>query len=261
MIWALHRISVGAGLCAILASPTAASPSRRVELSVGDRLPAASAVRGTRRYVRYRIEKEGARRLMDIWQRTANIERRVGDTGPRLHITQRWDEADGRILTQDSWFDPDTLTPLTHVRREMKEGRSTVRGFRFTKFSVDGLSELANNESAGFHLALKEAVYNFEYDMELLETLPLAQGVTFDIPFYDAGIDRAPGRYPFVVAGIERIAGWDGKPVDCWLVTGDYGTGKILNRIWISKVGRVVVREESPLKDGGTLVKSLLPPE
>lgn len=249
------------GTCALLATPSDASPPQTIHLSVGTPLPGAGAVRGTRRYVRYRVDKDGARHLVDIWQRSAALASNDADTRNELHITQRWDGVDGRTLVQDSWFDPGTLAPMSHVRRETKDGKTTVRGFRFTGTSVEGITGLPDNDQVAFRLALTEPVFNFEYDMELLGALPLAAGVTFDIPFYDAGVDRAPGRYPFVVSGTERIFGWDGRPIDCWLITADYNTGHILNRIWVSKSGHVVVREESPLKDGGMLVKSLLPPE
>jgi hypothetical protein len=64
-----------------------------------------------------------------------------------------------------------------------------------------------------------------------------------------------------VVAGAGRIAGPDGKPMDCWLVTADYNTGKVLSRFWFAKADQVLVREEQTQKDGSTLVKTLLPPE
>lgn len=71
-------------------------------------------------------------------------------------------------------------------------------------------------------MAMPDASYNFEYDMELLEALPLEA----DIPFYDAWIDKQPDPYAFSVAGSDTITGWDGANVNCWLVTADYKTGE-----------------------------------
>jgi len=123
------------------------------------------------------------------------------------------------------------------------------------------MPELAANERAGFDMPQGEAHYNFEYDMELLQALPLAAGRTFDIPFYDAGIDKQPDRYDFTVAGSARLKGPDGKDVDCWLVTADYKTGKVVSRFWFSKKSQVLIREEAITKDGAISIKTLLPPE
>jgi hypothetical protein len=65
----------------------------------------------------------------------------------------------------------------------------------------------------------------------------------------------------FKVAGSDRITGWDGKPIDCWVVTADYNTGSVRSRFWFDKKSQVLVREEAPLDGGGMLVKTLLPPE
>jgi hypothetical protein len=94
-----------------------------------------------------------------------------------------------------------------------------------------------------------------------LQTLPLADGYTANIVFYDAGIDKKADHYVFKVAGSATIQGWDGRPVDCWLVTADYNTGQIKSRFWFDKKSQVLVREEAPMDKGALLVKTLLPPE
>ena len=161
-----------------------------------------------------------------------------------------------------SWFEAGTFRPLTHIRRATKEDGSTVvAGYRFEADKVVGVADLADNSKKDFSLAYAEPAYNFEHDMEFLQTLPLAEGYGANIVFYDAGIDPKADRYVFKVTGSARIEGWDGKPVDCWLVTADYNTGQVKSRFWFDKKTQVLVREEAPLKDGGYLVKTLLPPE
>lgn len=164
------------------------------------------------------------------------------------------------MLIQDSWFTSGAFAPTTHIRHLERDGKTTLRGYRFTGLRVVGLADLDGNERKDFAKPLPEPSYNFEYDMELLQTLPLAAGRTFDIPFYDAGIDD-PGRYRFVVAGSGVIAGPDGRPTDCWLVTADYNTGKVISRFWFAKTSQLMIREEQAQKDGAKLVKTLLPPE
>jgi hypothetical protein len=136
-----------------------------------------------------------------------------------------------------------------------------VAGYRFLPDKVEGLADLPDNSRKDFSLAYAEPAYNFELDMEFLQALPLADGYAANIVFYDAGIDPKADHYVFKVAGSDRIVGWDGRPVDCWVVTADYNTGKVRSRFWFDKKSQVLIREEAPLDSGGTLVKTLLPPE
>jgi len=241
------------------AAPAQADTMR---LKVGKPLAHFAKLRpGVHRYVRYTVGVDGSRKAIDIWQRTVSFSPVTEGRPDALHITQRWDRADGsRILIQDSWFDARTFTPRTHVRHTVKDGKDDYAGYRFDTAQVVGMADLANNSRKGFVMALPEPSYNFETDMELFQTLPMASGRTFNIPFYDAGIDK-PARYNFVVAGSETIPGPDGRPIDCWLVTADYNTGKIGARFWFAKSNEVLIHEEAPMDGGATLVKTLLPPE
>lgn len=253
-------LALSLGVVAGRPSPPAQSVTRLV---VGDRLARLDALQhGVRRYVRYLVKPDGGRQLIDLWQRQIETATLPGGRGPALHMTQRWDEArDGAVLIQDSWFDASTLAPITHVRRFTRDGKTTVKGYRFGEEAVTALPGLADAVNADFRVETSERSFNFKYDMELFETLPLAAGAVFDIPFYDAGIDKTPARYRFSVEGSAVIAGWDGQPVECWVLTGDYRTGKVMNRFWISKRGHVLVREEGVGSDGIRMVKTLLPPE
>lgn len=240
----------------------AGAHAEMVHLSVGPRLARAAFLQpSTHRYVRYLIKPDGSRHLVDIWTRHLSFERGA-DGGEQMRIQQRWDRADGAaVLIQDSWFQPGTFRPLTHIRRTERPDKTVIWAFRFDRDEVKGMPEIASNERSDFSIPQKEEHYNFEYDMELLGALPLAAGRKFDIPFYDAGIDKQPDRYEFDVAGSARLQGPDGKTIDCWLVTADYHTGKVQSRFWFSKKDQVLIREEATGPDGAILIKTLLPPE
>jgi hypothetical protein len=255
-----------AGLAVAVAAATTASAAWSVEtpLKVGEPLARFALLKpATHRYLRYIVHGE-QRTLVDIWVRRISFET---ENGRRLmHIWQRWDEAKVKpggvsALEQDSWFEPGTFRPLTHVRRATKDGKVSVLGYRYLTDKVVGMAELPDNQRRDFSIALAEPAYNFEYDMEFLQSLPLADGFAANIVFYDAGIDPKADHYVFKVAGSDRIDGWDGKPVDCWVVTADYNTGQVKSRFWFDKKTQVLVREEAPMDDGGVLVKTLLPPE
>lgn len=218
---------------------------------------------GAHRYLRYEV-RDGKRIAHDIWNRTVTFEQKDGVL--RLHMTQRWDEVNvapdaPSALEQDSWFDARNFRPLTHIRRAFIGDTVKTAGYTFLDDKAVGMADLPNNSRKDFSLDYSELPFNFEYDMELIQTLPLGPGYEANIIFYDAGIDKKADRYTFKVAGSESITGWDGRRVDCWLITADYNTGKVQSRWWVDKSSQVVLREEAHLEDGALFVKTLLPPE
>jgi hypothetical protein len=251
---------------AIAASLIATGVARgETEMIKVGRPPARMALlhSGSHRYLRYEV-RDGKRIAHDIWDRTVSFE--MHDGRRLLHITQRWDEVNvvpgGAIsLEQDSWFDPMTFRPLTHIRRRTVASQVSVTGYRFLDDKAVGMADLADNQQKDFVLPYAVTPFNFEYDMELIQTLPLHAAYAANIAFYDAGVDKKADRYTFKVAGSDRITGWSGRPVDCWLITADYNTGTVRSRWWVDKVSQVVLREESRRDDGSMFIKTLLPPE
>jgi hypothetical protein len=248
----------------VLALAGGAARTETAMVRVGPPLPRMGLLKaGSHRYLRYQV-KDGKRTARDIWDRTVSFEARDGRR--LLHITQRWDEVNvapgaTSTLEQDSWFEPQSFRPLTHIRRVTVGSEVKVAGYAFLADKVVGLADLAGNTRKDFSISYGETPFNFEYDMELIQTLPLHQGYEANIIFYDAGVDPKADRYTFKVAGSERISGWDGRPMDCWLITADYNTGAVQSRWWVEKASQVVLREESSQADGSILVKTLLPPE
>ena len=210
---------------------------------------------GTHRYLRYSV-KDGRRSTTDIWTRTVSFEPQDGVR--RLHIVMQWDGVVPPAYTskQDAWFDAATFRPLTHLRTLEREGKISVGGYRFQDGAIIGMKELPNNGRADFTQVSPEPAFNFEYDMELLQTLPWRRGYVADLVFYDPGLEP-PKHYLFRQAGEEAITGPDGRKIDCWVVTADYNTGKVVNRFWFAKAGQVLLHEEGE-KDGVIYVKTLL---
>jgi hypothetical protein len=236
---------------------SAAEPTR---LNVGERLAHMRSIEpGVHRYLRYMV-KEGKRSAIDIWTRTVTFESQDGRA--LMHIVQRWDKAvlPPVSVVQDSWFESGTFRPLTHVRKVDRNGKLEVGGYRFLPDRIVGIPELPDNASADFSIDSPEPAFNFEYDMELLQALPLKGGYAVSIPFYDPGREP-PARYVFAVSGADRIAMPDGHWVECWVVTADYNTGKVISRFWLDKRTQMMIREEQQQPDGAVLVKTLLNPE
>jgi hypothetical protein len=256
----IARVSIGALLLANLCATRAQAETVRVGPP-----PARMnlLISGSHRYLRYNV-KDGKRIARDIWDRTVSFE--VKDGRRLLHITQRWDEVNvapskPSLIEQDSWFEATSFKPITQTRRVTTETGVKITGYKFLADMAVGATDLPDNKDAGYSLSYSEPPFNFEYDMEMFQVLPLRAGYEANIPFLDVGIDKKADRYTFKVAGSDRIAGWDARPVDCWVLTSDYNTGTVRTHWWLDKKSQVVIREESKLDDGSTFIKTLLPPE
>ena len=249
-------------LCLSLILLSSPALSAVTELHVGDKLARADLLKpGTHRYIRYTITADGHRNAIDIWTREISFETLNGRRVLRIH--QQWDEAaPPSTLVQDAWFDPDTLRPLTHIRKSIAGGKTNVAGCRFLADKIVGMDELADNARKGFSQDSSEPAYDWEIDMEMMQALPLAPDYAASINFYDPG-DDPPARYVYSVTGSQTIAGPDGSGMDCWIVTIEFPTpkGVVKRHFWLDKKTQVLVREETFFLDGSILVKSLLAPE
>jgi hypothetical protein len=248
-------------LPALLAGLCVSAQAAVHTIDVGNPLPRFSLIKpGTHHYLRFIRTPDGANAPLDIWAREVRFEERDGKQ--RMHIVQRWDgamtspTAPGSVKRLDSWFDTATFRPLSHVRITEKDGKKVVEGFVFAPDRVSGMQDLADNTQKALSVVSPEPTFNFETDIEFLQALPLADGYEASINFYHPG-GPAPKRYSFKVAGSETIAGPAG-PVDCWVVTTDYGTPGADSKFWFAKGSQLMVRQESAPRDGKVLVKTLI---
>jgi hypothetical protein len=228
------------------------------EVKVGQALPRFEKLKpGVRRYLRHR-EMNGVVRSIDIWTREVRFEEREGK--PLLRIVQQWTgpASAPHTLRLDSWFERGTFRPITHERFYERAEEKRNEGFRFLADKIGPLETTPGNVHKKFEMASPEATFNFETDMEFLQTLALAPGYEASIRFYHPG-GPAPAAYIFKVAGAERLAGPGGEPIDCWLVTTDYNVPSAKPaRFWVSKKDQIVLKVEQVSADGSKTVKTLL---
>lgn len=252
-------------LAAAAASPVAASPlaaAARADgvdiLSVGRPLPRFDRLKpGARTYLRS-MERDGAHVAVDIWRREVRFE--DVDGVRRLRIVQRWDGTGQTpsLAERDSVFETGTFRPFTHVRTTTRDGARVVEGFRFAPDAITGLPDLADNAQAAFSVASSEAMYNFETDMEMLQTLPWALGYAVSIPFYHPG-GGVPARYVWRAASEDVLIGPDGAGVPCWVVETDYNSnGASIARFWLARTTQQLIKMESPGANGAMIRKTLL---
>lgn len=246
-----------ATIAMLAATPIAAE---EVTLTVGRPLARADLLKaGTHRYLRY-VVKDGGRIPLDLWTRTVSFATQDGRRVVR--VAQQWDyPAPGTAVTEDSVMEAGTMRPLTHRRSRTRDGQTVRSAYRFDGAAVTGLAGEADNGAKDFAITATEPVFNFVPDIEWFQQLPMAAGRVFVASLYDPGSGK-PDRYRFSIAGAARIAGPDGRPLDCWLVTTDYNHPEFgLTRMWFAKATQLMIRQEGDAGPRGHLVKVLLPQE
>jgi hypothetical protein len=254
----MHIPTLKFALLAITAAASLQANAAVHNIDAGTQLPRFGLLKpGTHHYLRF-LKDQGANKPLDIWEREIRFEEKDGKR--LMRVRQRWDGAATTPYTVliDSWFEPGTFRPISHERIREKDGTRVVEGFLFSPSKVTGMPDLADNTQKALVVESSEPTFNFETDMELLETLPLAEGEEFRINFYHPGGKPPPQRYSWKVVGSETIAGPAG-PVDCWVLTTDYNqpAPAAVSKFWFAKGTQVMVRQESATPKG-TFVKTLI---
>lgn len=227
------------------------------ELKVGQLLPRRELlVPGVRRYLRYAIN-DGHRSALDIW--TRRVEMVEVDGREVLRMSMDWDrpsqpDKPGARTTQIADFDPVTLAPLNHFRRAVVDGKEQSILYRYDPGQVVPIAQDSSVDVTP--VPMPEPSYNFEYDMELFQTLDWPAQTVIDLFFYDPG-RSPPASYRFGVIGEDQWIGPDGTPIDCWIVTSNYNAGEFNKRMWIAKSTQITVHEEVNWR-GATYIKTLI---
>jgi hypothetical protein len=212
---------------------------------------------GTRTYLRYRV-LNGVWRPMDLWRREVRFDEQGGQR--RLHIVQSWTGPVGAPsnLEVDSWFEEGTFRPLSHERRSIRAEEVRNEGFLFTPQRIQGLPSTPSNSRAEFSLDTPQPVFNFETDMEMVQTLPLAEGYAARLRFYHPG-GAPPSDWVFRVARSTRLP-FGAAQLDVWVVTMTAAErpDSVVARFFVAKQGQQVVRVEQPQLTGGMIVKVLI---
>jgi hypothetical protein len=249
MIALSRRLIVG-GLVASPLIPMAARADDVDRLEVGRPLSRFGLLKpGARTYL-VSVERDGAHVAVNIWRREVRFEEVNG--APRLRIVQRWDGTGQTpsLAERESLFETETFRPLTHLRTNTQDGTRVVEGFRFSADAITGIPDLADNSRADFSIASSEPAYNFETDIEMLQTLSWGENYAVSIPFYHPG-GPPTARYLWRVVEQDRLTGPDGALIDCWVVQTDYNTnGATIARFWLAKSTQQLIRMENRAADG-----------
>ena len=175
-----------------------------------------------------------------LWLRNIQLQDRNG--AKVFTITQHWfgsDSASYRCIysiNKASDFEP--------VYHSETIGTKT-KAYNWAADKITGADSVVQNLQKSFSLDFKLPNFNWNLDIETFEMLPLAEGKTFAINFYDAGLDP-PAYVNYKVAGSEMIQTISNQKEDCWKLAteGDYKGTHYSETYWISKKNHEFLKEE-----------------
>jgi len=188
---------------------------------------------GLRQYLVYfQYPKRNDRLMFWYWMRDISIETRAGVK--YFAISQHWYGGDStsyrKVYSLNRVGD---FAPVFHS--ETVRGRT--RSYNWTEKDI--------KDADSFYLAFKEPNLNWNLDIETFEMLPLGEGKSFWINFYDAGLSP-PAYVLYKVTGSEELTLMTGEKVDCWKLysEGSSPKGPYTETYWISKKGHEFLKEE-----------------
>lgn len=204
---------------------------------------------GTYRWLVYfKMGKDSGRSHFSIWSR--KIDFLQYHEKEAISITQEWENNDTIVHKAYSVCDRKNFAPLYHETWN-KGNMSTSFNFINKAAMVNGVSitgntpEIANQKRyRDFEKALTQYDLNWHLDLETFSMLPFRDKVTFAINFYEPGYVE-PKLVYYTVTGSRTLPGYDGQPVDCWLLEHeDQERMKNVEKFYISKKTREVLQLE-----------------
>ena len=198
---------------------------------------------GLNQYLVYFQNPKKSRSLnFSFWMRNVQLENRNGEKV--FTITQHWygsDTAGYGYRTVYSINKAVDFSPIYHSETI----NNKTKAYNWGADKITGADSVAQNQQKVFVLDFKTPNFNWNLDIETFEMLPLAEGKTFAINFYDAGLDP-PAYVNYKVTGSELIETLNNEKTDCWKLTteGDYKGTKYSETYWISKKSHEFLKEE-----------------
>jgi hypothetical protein len=184
--------------------------------------------------------------LFWYWLRDIKIENRNGEKV--FAIAQHWYGNDTNIYRALYSINKAVdFTPLYHS----ETAGNVIKAYNWYPDKITGADTVTKNAQKGFSLDFKIPNFNWNLDIETFEMLPLEEGKTFAINFYDAGL-IPPDYVLYKVIGSEVITMQNNEKVDCWklFTESDHEGNHYTETYWISKKRHEFLKEEDQFKGG-----------
>ena len=226
-------------------------------IRVGDALPRATLVKeGIHHYVTY--IKDGDRYTpIDIMSRQIKFNQEKGKD--EMIVLQRWDGIGDFAYTKqiESGFRSRNFEPTYHIRRTIRDKKETIEEYTFEPGVVIGLHTSTDHTKTTINVPTEEPTFNFETDVEMLQSLAFGLNYEVRINFYHPGGPSRPATYLFRVVSEERIP-WVGGEIDCWVVSTDYNMPNKVAMFWFEKKSQLLVRKAEKISNGRWFVRAMI---
>ncbi len=212
-----------------------------------NKLNTAALKPGLKQYLVYfQMAKQPKNLIFSLWLRDIKKEKRNGEEV--FTISQHWYASDSAMYRKVySVNNAKTFAPIYHA----EQLGAHLGAFNWNAKQIKGADTVAQNTKKDFKLDFAIPAFNWNLDIETFEMLPLAEGKTFAINFYDAG-SKAPKYVLYKVEGSEVLTTSDLQKVDCWILLNESENNgnKFAQRFWVSKKNKELLKEEDTFKGG-----------
>lgn len=209
---------------------------------------------GTHRWLVYfKMGKDSSRSHYQFWTRKIDLTQYNGKEA--ISITQEWENNDTIFHKVYSVCDRKSFAPFYHETWN-KGNNSTAFNFLTREAMVNGRPITGSDADSNkvkryraFEKSFETYVLNWHLDLEVFPLLPYKNNTTFAINFYDPGF-TAPAIVYYTVTGSTTITGYNGQPIDCWLLVHDDNERMKNHEVfYISKKTKEVLKLEQQFGD------------
>lgn len=169
-------------------------------------------------------------------------------------VRQKWYMGDSLAHTSYTVHDASDFSTLEHETWWKARGFTAKFNFATKQASFEGaVDEKAKAKIIeDFNQSFDAYNLNWHSDLTIFPLFPYKEGRTFKVNFYDPGAGKARIA-EYQVKGSELLTVGAGEKIDTWLMEYDSempNGGKYVQRFWISKKSREVLKEEDVYPGG-----------
>lgn len=169
-----------------------------------------------------------------------------------LAITQSWENADTPFHKAYTVLNAINGSTLYHETFWKQTGINLKFDFETKKVNMEGeptealkprFEQFKTMTETGFQKSFDSYNLNWHSDLIVFQMFPYKANRTFRVNFYDPG-SAEPQLANYVVTGSEIIKDSGGEKIDCWTMEFRSEKFKSVQKFWVSKKTREVIKEE-----------------
>lgn len=183
-----------------------------------------------------------------------NVEPTIFEGKKAFKISQQWESGDMIVHTSNTVHDASDFSTLHHETWWKARDFSASFDFMSRKVAVEGKVDDAAKAKivTDFNDSFKAYNLCWHSDLTIFPLFPYKDGRTFRVNFYDPGAGSSTIA-EYTVVGSQSLYGSAGENIDCWIM--EYASempngGRYVQRFWISKDSREVLKEEDKYPGG-----------